>query len=49
MSLKTYSACQFEFFPVNMEDISDEHGKRLLRIFPTLERGTVEIKSTYFG
>ena len=42
MSLKTYSAYPFEFFPENMEDLSDEHGERFLRIFPKLKRGTVE-------
>jgi hypothetical protein len=42
MSLKTYSAFPFEFFPENMEDLSDEHGERFLRIYPKLKRGTLE-------
>jgi hypothetical protein len=49
MSLKKFSACPFGFFPEIMEDLSDEHGERLLRIFPKFKRGTVENRVTYVG
>jgi hypothetical protein len=43
MSLKLHFLhSNLDFFPENVQAISDEHGKGFLRIFPKLKRGTME-------
>jgi hypothetical protein len=38
MSLKPFSACPFEFFPENMEDLSDEHGEKFHQDISHIEK-----------